>query len=63
MISAKVFVLIFVLCFYESHAFRYFPNGSVWFQDVSNAALDSESSQIIQWLTNAGGWGTQQLRK
>ncbi len=40
----------------------YFPSGAVWYQDVSNAALDPQSSQVINWLENAGGWGSGQMR-
>jgi len=35
----------------------YFPPGSVWTQDISNAPLDPQSSTIIDWLAGAGGWG------
>lgn len=35
----------------------YFPPGSVWTQDVSRAPLDPQSSSIIAWLADAGGWG------
>ncbi len=35
----------------------YFPPGSVWTQDISHAPLDPQSSAIITWLANAGGWG------
>jgi hypothetical protein len=35
----------------------YFPPGAVWYQDVSNAPVDPQSSEIISWLANAGGWG------
>ncbi len=40
----------------------YFPQGSVWYQDISAAPLDSQSSAVIQWLQNAGGWGTGIMR-
>jgi serine/threonine-protein kinase len=35
----------------------YFPPGSIWTQDISHAPLDPQSSAIIAWLANAGGWG------
>jgi serine/threonine-protein kinase len=35
----------------------YFPPGSVWTQDISHAPLDPQSSTIINWLADAGGWG------
>lgn len=34
-----------------------FPAGSVWTQDISHAPLDPQSSTIIAWLADAGGWG------
>jgi hypothetical protein len=40
----------------------YFPSGAVWTQDISNARLDPESAKIIDWLANAGGWGTGTMR-
>lgn len=36
---------------------RYFPEGAVWFQDVSSAPLDAQSHEVISWLESAGGWG------
>lgn len=36
---------------------RYFPDDAIWYRDISSAALDSESANIIQWLNTAGGWG------
>jgi cellulose synthase/poly-beta-1,6-N-acetylglucosamine synthase-like glycosyltransferase len=35
----------------------YFPAGSVWTQDVSRAPVDPESPAIINFLSDAGGWG------
>jgi serine/threonine-protein kinase len=35
----------------------YFPPGSVWTQDISRAPLDPQSSAMIAWLAEAGGWG------
>ena len=35
----------------------YFPPGSIWTQDISHAPLDPQSSTIIAWLADAGGWG------
>jgi serine/threonine-protein kinase len=40
----------------------FFPAGSLWTQDVSHAPVDSQSSTIIAWLTDAGGWGTGKMR-
>ena len=35
----------------------YFPPGAVWTQDVSHAPVDPQSSTMIAWLADAGGWG------
>jgi cellulose synthase/poly-beta-1,6-N-acetylglucosamine synthase-like glycosyltransferase len=35
----------------------YFPSGAIWTQDVSHAPVDPQSSAIINWLADAGGWG------
>ena len=35
----------------------YFPPGSIWTQDISHAPLDPQSSAVIAWLADAGGWG------
>jgi len=35
----------------------YFPAGAIWTQDVSHAPIDPQSSTIISWLADAGGWG------
>lgn len=40
----------------------YFPAGSVWTQDVSNAPVDPQSEKIIQWLDGAGGWGKGRMQ-
>jgi serine/threonine-protein kinase len=40
----------------------YFPPDSIWTQDISHAPLDPQSSTIINWLSNAGGWGTGKMR-
>ena len=34
-----------------------FPATAIWYQDVSTAALDSESSTVISGLQSKGGWG------
>lgn len=39
---------------------RYFPDGP-WYQDVTNAALDPQSREVVQWL-DGQGWGTGTLR-
>ena len=35
----------------------YFPPEAIWTQDISRAPLDPQSSAIIDWLADAGGWG------
>ena len=35
----------------------YFPPGSIWTKDISHAPLDPNSSTMISWLADAGGWG------
>lgn len=40
----------------------YFPSGAAWTEDVSNAPVDPHSTAIINWLSNAGGWGTGRMR-
>ena len=40
----------------------YFPSGSPWTQDISSAALDPQSSTIINWLQSQGGWGLGRLQ-
>ena len=36
---------------------RFFPDESVWYQDISDAPLDTESDEIISFLQDAGGFG------
>ena len=35
----------------------YFPPGSIWTKDITNAPLDPKSSAMISTLADAGGWG------
>jgi len=35
----------------------YFPAGNIWAKDISRAPVDPQSSTIIAWLADAGGWG------
>ena len=44
-----------------SHGQGLFPNAP-WYQDVSSAPLDAESSQVINGLQARGGWGTGTMR-
>jgi hypothetical protein len=39
----------------------YFPVGATWTEDVTTAAVDSQSSSVINWLAGAGGWGTGRM--
>lgn len=41
---------------------RYFPNGSVFYQDVSGMALREGSADTIAYLDDQGGWGSGELR-
>ncbi|HEU5056385.1 MAG TPA: hypothetical protein VFU21_07660, partial [Kofleriaceae bacterium] len=40
----------------------YFPNGSVFYQDVSEAPLHADSGATIDYLDGMGGWGGGELR-
>ena len=35
----------------------YFPADAPWYQDISAAAVDPESTAVINWLASVGGWG------
>jgi hypothetical protein len=35
-----------------------FASGNIWYQDISNAAKDSQSDTIINWLNGKGLWTT-----
>jgi hypothetical protein len=39
-----------------------FPVGSVWTRDSSSAPVEPGSDAVIQWLAQAGGWGTGKMR-
>ncbi len=39
-----------------------FTAGAPWYEDVSQASIDPESSQVITGLAARGGWGTGSLR-
>jgi hypothetical protein len=41
---------------------RFFPPGTIWTHDASNDPLDPNSSTMINWLADAGGWGTGKMR-
>jgi hypothetical protein len=40
----------------------YFPPGAIWTQDVSHAPVDPQSSAIISFLADAGGWGLGRMQ-
>jgi hypothetical protein len=40
----------------------YFPQGSIWTEDISHASLDPQSSATISWLAGAGGWGNGRMQ-
>ncbi len=40
----------------------YFPPGAPWTTDISQAPLASNSSTVITWLQNAGGWGLGRMQ-
>ncbi len=40
----------------------YFPAGAIWTKDISHAAVDPQSSTIIAWLADAGGWGNNRMQ-
>jgi len=40
----------------------YFPQGAIWTQEISRAPLDPQSSTIIGWLNDAGGWGYNRMQ-
>ena len=35
----------------------YFPPGSPWTQDISQEPVDPQSTAMIDWLADNGGWG------
>jgi serine/threonine-protein kinase len=41
---------------------QYFPRSSVWYQDISFYPEDPQSAAVIQWLSNAGGWGLGRMQ-
>lgn len=40
----------------------FFPRGSIWYQDISQAPLDGQSAAVISWLNSQGGWGLGRLQ-
>jgi len=45
-------------CLVDGH---YFPEGSIWYEDISAWPLDAESQAVTTWL-NGEGWGTGEMR-
>lgn len=41
---------------------QYFPAGSIWTTSVRNMPVDPASTSTINWLAQAGGWGTGRIR-
>jgi hypothetical protein len=41
---------------------QYFPDEAIWYQDVSSAPVDSQSEEVIRWLTDAGGFGLGRMQ-
>lgn len=41
---------------------RYFPNGSPFYQDISDAPVREQSEDMMAWLDSVGGWGTGTMR-
>ncbi len=39
-----------------------FSQTSIWYEDISNAPVDAESDDVIDWLEANGGWGTGEMR-
>jgi serine/threonine-protein kinase len=53
-------ITIFTL--WSSQSNKYYQVNAPWFTDISQAALDSSSTQIIDWLALKGGWGSGKMR-
>jgi hypothetical protein len=52
---------IFLCLIFVTNSFSqqelFFQQDAPWFQDVSSAAPDSQSEEVISWLQSKGGWG------
>jgi serine/threonine-protein kinase len=55
--AAILFFFFFSGLLFTLEAKRFFPDDNIWYQDITNAPLDPESDEIINWLANNGGWG------
>ena len=40
----------------------YFPRASSWYTDISFAAKDPQSDDVIAWLDSVGGWGLGRMQ-
>lgn len=60
----KKWVLPLVLAVAAVHGQQilYTQQGAPWYQDISSAALDTQSSAVINWLQGMGGWGTGNMQ-
>ncbi len=55
------FGLVALCAFHITHSqslYDYFPAGSTWTQDISQAPLDNQSASIIEGVRTNGGFGT-----
>lgn len=41
---------------------RYFPRESIWYSDISSAAVDEQSESVIGWLADNGGFGLGRMQ-
>lgn len=62
--NPKKLVLVLVLAGTVVHGQQilYSQQGAPWYQDISSAALDTQSSAVITWLQGMGGWGTGNMQ-
>jgi hypothetical protein len=62
-IMKSKYLMLTIVCLVLSNAVnaqqqeRFFQQNAPWFQDISQAASDAQSSEIITWLQSKGGWG------
>lgn len=59
-ISTVVLIIINTVNAQQQELF--FQQNAPWFQDISQAATDAQSSEIITWVKNKGGWGGGQFQ-
>ena len=56
-LNTPIFLCLFLVTNTFSQQELLFQQDAPWFQDVSSAAPDSQSAEVISWLQNKGGWG------